>query len=254
MRTNTRIGSREAAESFAELSTNRGHPTVTLEALGDASIIDQLDLNDDVLVAALKDPLEKLAKDRPELAERFCDGRGRAIPEQFVSWVWRQGLSTQYANEADGWVAAINAAPFEKQTWFTHERPALLENEQVDRDQIIYLDITHAPLSEKDVANGQRSQVLMRATGPITDRDAKAHIDFTRTPPPRKSSVPEIRDGMSAKDAAELKKDIDQLNADISATGHAFARPNPHSARDQGVQPRRPPHRPGNDKPHGPRH
>ncbi|WP_163512511.1 hypothetical protein [Fodinicola acaciae] len=84
----------------------------------------------------------------------------------------------------DGQVGVINTAPYEGRTWFQNERPAALSNGHTTRDDIAYIGFTHKPLSYEQ-AKTQKSEPLPAFTGPMTDRQADAHISFPRTNPAR---------------------------------------------------------------------
>lgn len=173
---------RAIAEEAVEHVRAAGHAATTLEQLGDASTIDRLNLWDDDLADELEDELATLAEERPALAEQIRDQKGNPDLQKLASLVWREGLSVQYAREADGQVGVINTAPFEGQTWFQNERPAALDNGHTTRDDIAYIGFTHAPLSRVDAANGQKSEPLPEFTGPMTDSQADPYITF---PPPQ---------------------------------------------------------------------
>lgn len=218
VRTNTALPARNVAEKMSDLANNYGEPTVTLERLGDAAVIDTLNLWGDDTQQVLTLAFARLAAERPDLTRNWCDKRGDFDAQAFATSVWKEGLSTQYAREADGKVVVINTAPFEKQTWFTHERPALLANEKIDRDDIVYIGFTHHPLSwEAATVKQQRSEALNYPTGPMTDREAEAQIDFTGTPPRLPSGVPEILP-LTAEQAQELGEYAQRNSAEARET------------------------------------
>lgn len=168
--------SRPVAEQLAQALTNDQGRPITLEKVGEAGILDELAISNDLdMQRIFETALAEIAFERPDIAAAITGPDGTPNLGVFHSLVWKEGLSTQYAQEASGPIYVVNPMPYENQTWYTHERPTLLAK-GIDRKNIHYIGFTHQALTAQEKFAGKHSQPLPGLVGQLNDLQADKYI------------------------------------------------------------------------------